>query len=185
MSAGRRSTSLARSRIGRFRTSYFFPFPGTESHELAVSAGHYDPSQSASQRTFFDGSPLDFGAEENLFVSKLGTAMPWFVNARLDRWHDAPAAARYRPLVERVLAMDAAEWEAFRPRVEDVDREQSARCVAAGELHYAIRYNAFMGVRSDWFLAEEAGLEWTTAAARPTREDRARLSLAAAAAELA
>ena len=27
----------------------------------------------------------------------------------------------------------------------------------AGEWHYAIRYNEFMGVRSDFFLAEERG----------------------------
>lgn len=175
---------LARSAIGRFRTSYFFPFPGTEGYDLAVQGGFYDPRGDVSQRTFFDGSPLDFGDEENLFVSKLGTCMPWFVNARLDRWHDAPAAKRYAPLVERVLAMDASEWEAFRPSVRELDRELSLLCVEAGERHYAIRYNAFMGVRSDWFLAEESGLEWTTAAAPPSRADREAVSLAAAASEV-
>lgn len=176
---------LARSAIGRFRTSYFFPFPGTKGYEHALRGGFYAPAGDVSQRTFFDGSPLDFGPEQNLLVSKLGSAMPWFVNARLDRWHAAPAAARYRPLVERVLAMDAEEWSQFRPRVGELDRELSAAAAAAGELHYAIRYNAFMGVRSDWLEAEETGLEWSTAAARPSREDRARRALSAAAAEIA
>jgi len=32
---------------------------------------------------------------------------------------------------------------------------------------YAIRYNAFMGVRSDYYLAEETDIEWHTAAAKP------------------
>jgi uncharacterized protein YqjF (DUF2071 family) len=64
-----------------------------------------------------------------------------------------------------------------------VDRELSTAAVAAGELHYAIRYNAFMGVRSDYYLAEEAGIEWATAAAKPVAELR-EAALAAAASEV-
>lgn len=109
--------------------------------------------------------------------------MPWFVNSRMDRFHDAPAAKRYQPLVERVLALDARAWNAFKPRVKEIDRELSAECAAADELHYAIRYNKFMGVRSDYYLAEEAGIEWYTAAAKPVRELR-EAALAAAAAEV-
>ena len=51
------------------------------------------------------------------------------------------------------------------------------QAVAAGEEHYAIKYNAFMGVRDDYYLAEERSRaaaigdqgtgEWTTAAAKP------------------
>lgn len=174
---------LAASRIGRFRTSFFFPFPGTGGYERAISAGHVTRETIGSRTTFTDGSCLDFGAEQNLLVDKLGRAMPWFVNARLARFHaDAPAAARYAPLVERVLAMDAAEWSAFFPRLRELDAELSAAATAAGELHYAIRYESTMGVRSDWFLAEDAGIEWATAAAKPDRRDQL-LALAAAAAE--
>ena len=64
-----------------------------------------------------------------------------------------------------------------------IDREVSAQCVARDEQHYAIRYNAFMGVRSDFFLAEEAGQEWYTAAAKPVHELRV-AALAAAASEV-
>jgi anaerobic magnesium-protoporphyrin IX monomethyl ester cyclase len=67
--------------------------------------------------------------------------------------------------------MDAEQWRAFEPTVNAVDRELSAEAIAAGELHYAIRYNDFMGVRSDFFLAEEQGREWFTAAARPTEHE--------------
>jgi hypothetical protein len=175
----------ARTAIGRFRTSYFYPFPGTESWRMAQAGGYLKPMDEAGTALtdFTDGSVLDFGPEENLFIAKLGTCMPWFVNARLDAYREAPAARRYRPLVDEVLALDEAGWAAFAPRVRALDRELSDACVAAGELHYSIRYNAFMGVRSDWFLAEESGIEWSTAAAKPVAELR-EAALAAAAAEV-
>jgi radical SAM superfamily enzyme YgiQ (UPF0313 family) len=174
---------LARSGIGRFRTSLFFPFPGTESHRLAVAGGFVDPAKAASLTDFTESSCLDFGEDENLFVDKLATCMPWFVTSRLDRFRAAPASARYRPLVERVLAMPREEWAGFKPRVREVDAEHSAAATAAQELHYAIRYNAFMGVRSDYYLAEERGIEWATAAARPVPERLRELALSAAADE--
>jgi anaerobic magnesium-protoporphyrin IX monomethyl ester cyclase len=170
---------LAQSAIGRFRTSFFYPFPGTDSWRMTVEGGYLSGDGKALS-TFTEGSILDFGPEENLFIDQLGTCMPWFVNSRLDGWRKSPASARYRPLVERVLAMDAEEWREFKPTVRAVDSELSAAAAAAGELHYSIRYNAFMGVRSDYFLAEEQGIEWSTAAAKPSAE----LALAAAASEV-
>lgn len=178
--------TLAQARIGRFRTSFFYPFPGTEGYDLSIDGGHYRPSAEgeADASDFTDGSVLDFGPDENLFIDKLGKLMPWFVNSRLDKFHDAPVAERYKPLVARVLKMDRAEWEAFVPRIEEADLELSQGCVERGELHYAIRYNRFMGVRSDYFLSEEAGIEWATAAAKPEGDRLRELALAAAAAEV-
>ncbi|MDP6956946.1 MAG: radical SAM protein [Planctomycetota bacterium] len=165
---------LADTRIGRFRTSFFHPFPGTEALRLAQEAGQYTPATAdGSGTTFTDGSPLDFGAEHNLLVDKVGRAMPWFVNAALGSassgsGHAAGAqfADRYGPLVERVLAMDLGAWQTFRSTIAAVDREYSAAATAAGEFHYALRYGTTTGVSSDWFLAEEAA-EWNTAAAVP------------------
>ena len=162
--------TLAEARLGRFRTSFFYPFPGTEGFNMAVEGGYVPADLERSMSTFTDGSILDFGPEENLFIDKLGTVMPWFVNSRLDRYHTAPAAARYQPWVEQVLAMDREHWMAFKWKIPALDVDLSAACVERGELHYAIRYNDFMGVRSDYFLAEDAGLEWSTAAARPGGE---------------
>jgi len=177
---------LAETRIGRFRTSFFFPFPGTESYRLTIDGGYLDPEQDSSLTTFTDGSALDFGAEQNLLIDKLGVCMPWFVNARMSHFHDdAPASGRYAPIAREVLALDDVEWRAFRDTVRERDEELSKAAVAANELHYAIRYNHFMGVRSDYFLAEERGTEWTTAAANPSAEDLANRALAAAAAEMA
>jgi radical SAM superfamily enzyme YgiQ (UPF0313 family) len=175
---------LAQSRVGRFRTSLFYPFPGTESHRLAVQGGFVDAERAGTLTDFTESSCLDFGPDENLFVQKLAVCMPWFVNSRLDRFGEAPAAARYRPLVERVLALDEEAWKEFQPRVRDLDAELARASAAAGELHYSIRYNAFMGVRSDYYLAEEQGIEWSTAAALPVPERLRELSLSAAAAEV-
>jgi len=175
---------LARSRIGRFRTSIFFPFPGTESHQLSIEGGFVDPAKVGTLTDFTVSSCLDFGAEENLFVEKLAACMPWFVNARAAELREFPAGERYRPIVEELLALDRAGWEAFQPRVRDIDRELSRAAARAGELHYAIRYNAFMGVRSDFFLAEDSGIEWATAAAKPVPDRMRDLALAAAADEV-
>lgn len=175
---------LARSLIGRFRTSIFFPFPGTESHQLSIQGGFVDPKKAGTLTDFTESSCLDFGAEENLFIEKLAACMPWFVNARAGEHHDFPAARRYRPLVEHVLALDRAGWEALKPRVRELDRVTSALAARAGELHYSVRYNTFMGVRSDFFLAEESGIEWLTAAAKPVPERLRELALAAAADEV-
>jgi radical SAM superfamily enzyme YgiQ (UPF0313 family) len=175
---------LAQSGIGRFRTSLFFPFPGTESYRLSVEGGFLRADQEVTLTSFTESSCLDFGADENLFIDKLATCMPWFVNSRIDRFRAAPASARYKPLVERVLAMSHDEWEAFKPSVREVDAQFAAAATAAQELHYAIRYNAFMGVRSDYYLAEEAGIEWHTAAAKPVPERMRELALAAAASEV-
>jgi anaerobic magnesium-protoporphyrin IX monomethyl ester cyclase len=175
---------LAKSGIGRFRTSIFFPFPGTESHQLAIEGGFVDPARAGTLTDFTDASCLDFGPEENLFVEKLAACMPWFVNARAAELRDFPAGQRYRPLVDEVLALDRAGWEAFKDGVRERDAELSQVATRAGELHYAIRYNAFMGVRSDYFLAEGAGIEWATAAAQPVPERLRTLALAAAADEV-
>lgn len=175
---------LARGLIGRFRTSIFFPFPGTESHQLSIQGGFVDPAKAGTLTDFTVSSCLDFGAEENLFIEKLAACMPWFVNARAGDFHDFPAAERYRPLVAEVLALDRAGWEAFVPRVRALDAETSRAAARAGELHYSIRYNAFMGVRSDFYLAEESGVEWLTAAAKPVPERLRELALAAAAQEV-
>src|SRR5262249_5725247 len=140
--------------------------------------------KAGSLTDFTDSSCLDFGEEENLFVAKLAACMPWFVNVRAALHHDFPAAERYRALVDEVLALDRAGWERFAPRVRDVDRELAAASARASELHYSIRFNAFMGVRSDFYLAEESGIEWLTAAAKPVPDRLRELALAAAADEV-
>jgi radical SAM superfamily enzyme YgiQ (UPF0313 family) len=141
---------MAEARPGRFRWSFFYPFPGTRAAELAAQSGAVDPERLARLENFTDASALDFGPEHNLFLEKVGRAMPWFVNARCD----FPAAAVYRRKVAELLELDAAAWRARAPQIPAEDRRLSEELAARGMRHYAIRYNPFMGVVSDYFLAE-------------------------------
>jgi len=172
---------LARLDIGRFRTSLFYPFPGTKAFDLSVDGGYIDPAKIPSLTDFTESSCLDFGADENLFIEKLATCMPWFVNARLASSRGLsdeafPAARRYQPLVDEVMSLSAAEWRRFRGRVRELDASAARAAIEAGEVHYAIKFNAFMGVRDDYYQADEKLYaadqpikldEWTTAAAKP------------------
>jgi hypothetical protein len=141
------ATLLAGSLPGRFRWSYFFPYPDTEAHDLAVEKGLIGAGEIPQLKNFTDRSGLDFGKAHNLFLEKLGAAYPWFVNARAD-W---PAAQIYRKKLDDILSLDADAWHRRAPTIAEEDQEISTGLVKAGIRHYAIKYNRFMGVISDYF----------------------------------
>ena len=141
---------LGRAEPGRFRWTFFYPYPGTRAYKMSVEGGYVDFGRMASLMNFTDASCLDFGPEHNLFLKKVGRVMPWFVNA-----HAAiEAAPLYRKRVEAVLAMDVSRWEAASPGLHRTDGAISARLARRGMRHYAVKYNPFMGVSSDYFLNE-------------------------------
>jgi anaerobic magnesium-protoporphyrin IX monomethyl ester cyclase len=74
--------------------------------------------------------------------------MPWFVNAH----SDLPTAEFYRTQVEELLRMDEAAWQQAASRLQERDAEYSRQFSTQGLSHYAIKYNRFMGVISDYFL---------------------------------
>jgi radical SAM superfamily enzyme YgiQ (UPF0313 family) len=142
---------VAKAKPGRYRWSFFFPFPGTKAYELSAEAGYVDHNRMADLVNFTEASSLDFGEEQNLFLKKVGRAMPWFVNA----YSDLPAADFYRKRVEEILALDAKTWEERADRIHEEDKEISQDFVKQGLTHYAIKYNPFMGVISDYFTTED------------------------------
>jgi coproporphyrinogen III oxidase-like Fe-S oxidoreductase len=142
---------MARAKPGRYRWSFFFPFPGTRAYELSAERGYIDFDKMNAMENFTDASCLKFGRKQDLFLKKVGQVMPWFVNAH----SDLPVAGFYRRKVDEILAMDEPSWIARMPHLEEEDREISARFVRQGLSHYAIKYNRFMGVISDYFVAEE------------------------------
>lgn len=141
---------MAASRPGRFRWTYFFPFPDTRACEIAVEKGCIAADQIPDLKNFTDRSGLDFGDAHNLFLEKLGALFPWFVNARAD-W---PAAEIYGPKVEEVLELDAGQWRQRAAGIPVEDEKLSAELVSKGIRHYAIKYNRFMGVISDYFTQD-------------------------------
>ncbi len=142
---------MARARRGRYRWSFFFPFPGTKAYELSQQGDYIDFDKMAQMENFTGGSCLNFGGEHNLFLKKVGRVMPWFVNAQ----SDLAVADFYRKKVEDILALDEKVWEKRMLHIDQEDRDISEKFVRQGLSHYAIKYNRFMGVISDYFLAED------------------------------
>jgi radical SAM superfamily enzyme YgiQ (UPF0313 family) len=142
---------LAQARPGRYRWSFFFPFPGTRAYEIAADGGYINFEKMTGMENFTAASCLDFGAKQNLLLQKVGRAMPWFVNA----YSDLPVAKYYLKKVEEILDLDASAWRRRSVQIEDEDRELSQCFAAQGLSHYAIKYNPFMGVISDYFVAEQ------------------------------
>ncbi len=141
---------MARAEPGRFRWTFFFPYPGTDSCEMAARSGCIDRAKMESMANFTDASCLDFGAEHNLFLEKVGRIFPWFVNAEAG-FETAPF---YKGKVREILGMDRAEWEKAAPGLLEEDRRISLGFQREGKRHYAVKYNPFMGVISDYFVNE-------------------------------
>jgi len=141
---------MAQAKPGRYRWSFFFPFPGTKAYELSRQGGFIDFDKMANLENFTDASCLKFGKDHDLFLKKVGQVMPWFVNA----YSDLPVADFYRNKIEEILALDETSWQARAPQLEREDRDISENFIRQGLSHYAIKYNRFMGVISDYFLSE-------------------------------
>ncbi|MDY6839148.1 MAG: radical SAM protein [Thermodesulfobacteriota bacterium] len=142
---------MAQAKPGRYRWSFFFPFPGTKANELSAKFSHIDYEKMEQMENFTESSCLDFGEKHNLFLKKVGSAMPWFVNA----YSDLPVAEFYKKKVDEMLSLNAEQWEKREPHLMDEDKEISHHFVRKGMRHYAIKYNPFMGVISDYFTRED------------------------------
>jgi len=136
---------------GRFRWSIFFPYINTDAYTIARKGGFIDEKRMKSLNNFFEESCLDFGLELNLWLDKLQKIFPWYVN----QYADLPISSYYADLTDEVEALSLERWNEVKGRITERDREVSNRYIKAGQLHYAIKYNPFMGVRSDYFLNEE------------------------------
>jgi radical SAM superfamily enzyme YgiQ (UPF0313 family) len=141
---------LGRAKPGRFRWTFFFPFPGTKSHQISESGGFINAERMGCLKNFTDESCLEFGDEHNLLLKKVGRILPWFVNA----YSDLPVADFYREKVDEILAMDESEWDRIAETLRDRDKAYSREHCEKGLSHYAIKYNRFMGVISDYFLQD-------------------------------
>ncbi|MBP8644686.1 MAG: B12-binding domain-containing radical SAM protein [Syntrophobacteraceae bacterium] len=135
---------------GRFRWSFFFPFPGTRAYELSLEGGYIDREKMNTLMNFTDSSCLRFGEKHDLFLEKVGRVLPWFVNA----YSDLPVREYYRERVEKILALSSSQWRQISPTLLDEDRILSEAFAQKGLPHYAVKYNRFMGVISDYFLQD-------------------------------
>ncbi len=141
---------MAECMPGRYRWSFFYPYPGTRAWELASTRNVIEPDRMTELENFTEASCLDFGPDHNLFLKKIGRILPWFVNA----CSALPVAGFYRRKVEELLALDEAGWQRRSAGILEEDLAISRDFSAQGLSHYAVKYNPFMGVISDYFNAE-------------------------------
>jgi hypothetical protein len=119
---------------------------GTEAYDIAKAQGSIDFEKMNRFDNFTDETCMNLGEEVNLLVDKLQRHFCTFVNgyARLDEY------APYRELVDRIEAVKRASWEeekkSFATEIAEMDRKVAEQ----GRLHYTVKFNRFMGVRSDW-----------------------------------
>jgi tRNA A37 methylthiotransferase MiaB len=140
----------AKALPGRFRWTFFFPFPGTKAYQISEEGHFIDFEKMERLKNFTDECCLDFGPGQNLLLKKIGRIMPWFVNAH----SDLPVAGFYREQIHKLLDMDDTRWQEVSPALYEKDKEYSRQFSQQGLSHYAIKYNRFMGVISDYFLNE-------------------------------
>lgn len=141
---------LGQARPGRFRWTFFFPYPGTKSCDISQEGGFINAAKMNTMKNFTDESCLEFGAEHNLLLKKIGRVMPWFVNANSGQ----PVADFYRRKIDEILKLDEEQWDQIAPQSLQLDKQYSQQFCQKGLSHYAIKYNSFMGVISDYFLNE-------------------------------
>ncbi len=139
---------MAAAKPGRFRWTYFFPFPATKAHKISLDGGYINFDKMKGMKNFTDESCLEFGPEQNLLLKKIGRIMPWFVNA----YSDLAVAEFYAEKVKKILAMDEDQWNGAAPNLLREDSRYSQYHCERGLSHYAIKYNPFMGIISDYFL---------------------------------
>jgi len=141
---------MGQAKPGRFRWTYFFPFRGTQAYQISLDGGYINFDIMNEMKNFTDQSCLDFGFEHNLLLKKIGRIMPWFVNAN----SDFPVSDFYAEKTDKILAMNEDQWNKASPGLLEEDNEYSRRFSEKGLSHYAVKYNPFMGVISDYFLSD-------------------------------
>ncbi|MCD6224166.1 MAG: B12-binding domain-containing radical SAM protein [Deltaproteobacteria bacterium] len=143
-------TLMSKTVPGRYRWSFFYPFPGTKAYDFSFKLKTINSDKMAKMSNFTQGSCLDFGHEHNLLLKKVGLLMPWFVNA----YSSLPVADFYKRKIETILQYDSEKWDAESENLFNEDKLLSDNFVKKGLRHYAIKYNPFMGVISDYFVSE-------------------------------
>ena len=137
---------LAKIKPGRFRWSLFFPFVGTRAYEIAMDSGQIDLDKMKDLDNFTDETCMNLGGETDLYVDKVKSLLCTFVNgyADIDEQHE------YRKLVEKIERMDKKTWHREKDHLIKEISILDKKMEEKGKVHYTVKYNPFMGVRSDW-----------------------------------
>jgi len=142
---------LAYIKPGRFRWSIFFPYTNTAAYEISKKGGLIDFEKMRSLSNFTEESCLNFGEQHNLWIKKLQKVLPWYVNA----YTDLPSSSLYLTLIQEIKQMDAKTWDEAKTKFFSWDESISQLLSINQKEHYAIKYNEFMAVHSNWFQKKD------------------------------
>lgn len=137
---------ISKIQPGRVRWSLFFPFIGTKAYDIAKEAGLIDFERMRLLDNFTDETCMMLQEDVSLLVDKLKSLFCLFINgyANMDGRH------RYGELLKIVEAADKDTWlenkNLFIGQSDMLDKKMEAEDI----IHYTVKYNPFMGVRSDW-----------------------------------
>ena len=134
---------LAKVQPGRFRWTLFFPFIGTKAYQIAEVEGAIDFERMAKLDNFTDETCMDLGDDVNLLVGKAKETFCALVNG----YSGIP---EYERIASEIDACDDRLWRLKKGRIASEIARADARMAETGQRHYRVRYNRFMGVRSDW-----------------------------------
>jgi radical SAM superfamily enzyme YgiQ (UPF0313 family) len=137
---------LAEIKPGRFRWSLFFPFIGTKAYSIAEASGQIDFERMEKLDNFTDETCMKLGDDVDLFCDKVKTILCAFVNARSGLQH----TEGFRRLVDAIESMDPVTWQIEKGEIFAQVEKLNEEMEKSGGLHYTVKYNPFMGVRSDW-----------------------------------
>ncbi len=137
---------LARIKPGRFRWSLFFPFVGTKAYEIAEKSGQIDFEKMKQLDNFTDETCMVLGSETDLYVDKVKTFLCAFVNG----YADIDGEQKYLELIKRIEGLDEKSWRREKGNLVKEVASLDKKMEEKGKLHYTVKYNPFMGVRSDW-----------------------------------
>ena len=131
---------------GRVRWTLFFPFIGTKAYDIAKESGQIDFVKMNDLDNFTDETCMIFDDEETLLLNKMKDNFCLFLNG----YSNTDGEGRYRELVETLEALDRKRFSEEVATVQSTAEKLNAEMEEKGKPYYAVRYNAFMGVRSDW-----------------------------------
>ena len=117
--------------------------PGTRAFEIAQDAHAIDFGKMASLDNFTDETCMDLGLDVNLYVQKVKDFFCAFVNGYV-------RIPEYDRIVSGLESMDACAYEAQKAAVASEIEGADETMRKSAQQHYEVRYNRFMGVRSDW-----------------------------------
>ncbi len=123
----------------------FYPFHGTRLYDFCVERDLIDWRKKEELDNYDSGSCLKFPQDHHLFLKKVQTIFPWFLNfyGRLDPF------GFYKKEIDKALALTEEEWESF--NYDDINLRLTQKMEAENLTFYKTHFNRSIAIRVPTF----------------------------------